>query len=371
MYGCAGLQEAIRNPCTITRTAVEPVLRDTHVSVRRWVLVVFSFAATIGVSIWILWSGWASSGAPPSIPLLAHAIALGSVVMEIFTRAVKIQWSAAALRIPLRLGTALRVCLGGDFAASITPSRSGAEPARFLVLAEAGVPAAGTLLILFTELFLEMSSLAVLCTLLAFAFEGAGPVVPLMTGMVGGYAAVVLSIGAFGVFLAHRNAHGPPPRWARLLGLHAGRWRVIQRSLRSLRSSIAALKHARPGPMVAAFGASMVHVSFRLVVLPVIALAMDPTLPLAKLVLWPLVFLYGGAVAPAPGGGGAVEYAFKLAFTDVMSPAMLGGALVWWRFYTFYLYILIGALATGGIVLKALRNEPHGRLHESTLKDAP
>ena len=44
-------------------------------------------------------------------------------------------WSAAALRIPLKFGTSLRVCLGGDFAASITPARSGAEPARFLVLA--------------------------------------------------------------------------------------------------------------------------------------------------------------------------------------------------------------------------------------------
>ena len=82
---------------------------------------------------------------------------------------------------------------------------------------------------------------------------------------------------------------------------------------------------------------------------------MDPTLPLSKLVLWPLVFLYGGAVAPAPGGGGAVEYGFKLAFTNVMSPAVLGGALVWWRFYTFYLYIMFGAIAAGGTVLKAMR----------------
>lgn len=105
----------------------------------------------------------------------------------------------------------------------------------------------------------------------------------------------------------------------------------------------------------------MVHVSLRLAVLPVVALAMDPSLPLSKLVLWPLVFLYGGAVAPAPGGGGAVEYAFKLAFTGVMSPAVLGGALVWWRFYTFYLYIILGAIAAGGTVLKAMRDQPSGR----------
>ena len=333
-------------------------------SARRWALVVLSFAAAIGVAAYILWSGWASGGPPPAIPLAAHALAFLAVLAEVATRTVKIQWSAAALRIPLRFGTALRVCLGGDFGASITPSRSGAEPARFLVLAEAGVPAAGSLLILFTELFLEMTTLGVLSVILATAFKGSGTVVNLMTGMVGGYAAFVLSLGAFGYILAHRNSHGPPPAWARALQLHAGRWRAIQRALRKLRTSIAALRHVRVGPAVFAGLASMLHVSLRLAVLPIIARAMDPSLPLAKLVLWPLVFLYGGAVAPAPGGGGAVEYGFKLAFTSVMSPAVLGGALVWWRFYTFYLYVVLGAFAAGNSVMKSLREPARGRLHQ-------
>ena len=339
---------------------------------RRWLLVAVSFAATLGISAYILWSGWAKSGAPPAIPLAAHALALAAVFAEILTRTIKIQWSGSALRIPLGFATALRVCLGGDFGASITPSRTGAEPARFLVLAEAGVPPAGTLLILFTELFLEMTSLCLLCAILAVAFSGSGQVVSLMTAMIGGYAAIVLSIGAFGYFLAHRNAHGPPPGWARSIGLHAGRWRVIQRALRSLRSSIAALRHARVAPMAGAFFASMLHVSLRLAVLPVIALAMNPSLPLAKLVLWPLVFLYGGAVAPAPGGGGAVEFGFKFAFSGVMTPSVLGGALVWWRFYTFYLYIVLGALAAGSTVLRALREEPRIiRLDPAIMSGAP
>jgi uncharacterized protein (TIRG00374 family) len=327
------------------------------VSFRRWAIVILSFAAAIGVSVYIVWKGWARAGAPPTIPLSAHMFALAAVLLEITTRTFKIHWSAAALRIPLKLGTSLRVCIGGDFGASITPARSGAEPARYLVLAEAGVPPASTLLILFTELFLEMTSLGLLCVLLALAFQGSGPVVKLMTGMVGGYAFFVCSIGAIGYFLAHRNAHGPPPAWARRIGLHAGRWRKIQYSLRSLRTGIAALRHARLWPMIVAFVASMVHVSLRLAVLPIIALAMDPSLPFAKLVLWPLVLLYGGAIAPAPGGGGAVEYAFNLAFTGVMTPQVLGGALVWWRFYTFYLYVLFGALGAGSIVMRALRND--------------
>lgn len=336
--------------------------------VARWLLVAASFTATLGISAYILWSGWAKSGAPPKIPLAAHALALAAVVAEILTRTIKIQWSAAALRIPLSFLAALRVCLGGDFGASITPSRSGAEPARFLVLAEAGVPAAGSILILFTELFLEMTSLCLLCALLAVAFHGSGEVVSLMIAMIGGYAAIVLSLGAFGYFLAHRGADGPPPPWARSLGLGDGRWRVVQRALHSLRSGIAALKSARLLPMGGAFVASMVHVSLRLAVLPIVALAMDPTLPVAKLVLWPLVFLYGGAVAPAPGGGGAVEFGFKFAFSGVMSPSVLGGALVWWRFYSFYLYVVLGALAAGSTVLRALRAKSHAQQSDDAVR---
>jgi uncharacterized membrane protein YbhN (UPF0104 family) len=107
-----------------------------------------------------------------------------------------------------------------------------------------------------------------------------------------------------------------------------------------------------------------VHVGLRLAVLPVIALALDPNLPLASLVLWPLVLLYGSAVAPAPGGGGAIEFGFQFAYESTMAPAVLGGALLWWRFYSFYLYILLGGLSVGGTVLAALRTQRHGRLHE-------
>jgi uncharacterized membrane protein YbhN (UPF0104 family) len=113
-------------------------------------------------------------------------------------------------------------------------------------------------------------------------------------------------------------------------------------------------------------------VGLRLAVLPIIGLALDPSLPLSSLVLWPLILLYGGAVAPAPGGGGAVEVGFRFAYGSMMSPAVLGGALLWWRFYTFYMYVLLGGASVGGTVLKALRTQRHGRLHaRAASRDVP
>jgi len=79
------------------------------------------------------------------------------------------------------------------------------------------------------------------------------------------------------------------------------------------------------------------------------------TAPLAPLALWPLGFLYGAAVVPAPGGGGAVELAFSAALRGVIGPRLFAPALLWWRFYTFYIYILLGALAAGRTAMRALR----------------
>jgi len=334
------------------------------VSRRRWIILVVSFGATIGITGYFLRVGFSRPGPHPILPLWAHAAALTGVLLEVVTRSVKIRWAASALRIPLRFDTSLRVCLGGDFAASITPARSGAEPARFLFLAEDGIAPAQALLILFVELLLESWTLVALCVVFLVAFNGQGGVLGLMTALIGGYAVLILAAGAAAYKLAHGRARGPAPGWATSVGLHPGRWRAVQRALRSLRTNIGALRHARIGPLAAAFFASVMHVVLRLAILPIIALALDPTLPLASLLVWPLVFLYGGAVAPAPGGGGAVEFGFQYAYAASMSPAVLAGALLWWRFYTFYLYVLLGGVSVGGTVLRALRTRQHGRLHE-------
>ena len=324
---------------------------------RRWLAVLLSFGAAIGISLYLVISSWPAEGATVALPAVAHALAFGAVLLEIATRAAKIKLSALSLRIPLGFGTSVRTCLGGDFGAAITPARSGSEPARFFILAQAGVGAANALLVLFTELFLEMLSLAAIAVVLAIAFQGSGPMIGSIIGLIGGYAVVVLGAGALGWMLAQRSASGPPPRWARSIGFHAGRWRVVQRALRQIRASVGGLRQASVGLMGGALVFSILHVVLRLTILPAIVLSLDPSVDLTALVLWPLVFLYGGAVAPAPGGGGVVEIAFRATLGDVIPAAAFASALIWWRFYTFYLYILLGALAAGGTVLRALRED--------------
>jgi uncharacterized membrane protein YbhN (UPF0104 family) len=322
----------------------------------RWLITALSFAALIGVSIYIVASDW-SPGVRLTLPLTAHLLGLSTVVIEVAARAQKLVWSAQALGLRLPFVTAVRTSLGGDFGAAITPARSGAEPARYLILAEAKLAPASVLLILFAELFLEAVSLAIVVAITAVVFHSAGPVLGALVGVVGGYSMFVLAIGALGLLLSRRSASGPPPRWALRLRLHSGRWRVVQRWLRQVRRTVNQIKDVDLGPAALSLLASVVHVAIRLAVLPVLVLTTVPGLPLAPLALWPFSFMYGAVVVPVPGGGGAVEVAFRATLGDIIPASIFGAALLWWRFYTFYIYILLGALVAGGAVMRALRKE--------------
>ena len=322
---------------------------------KRWLLTILSFAAALGASAWIVWSSWPAGHGRLTLPLMAHVVALAGAVGEVTLRAFKLNWSARALNIPLSLTTAFRVCLGGDFGASVTPSRSGAEPARFLIMAEAKTPLGGIVMVLWAEIVLEVLSLATVALLIALLFPGTDKAVTSVLLVIATYAMTVLAVSVIGLVLSRRNANGPPPSWAPSIGLHAGRWRGIQKALRQLRTSVEALRHAKPFWMLGSFVASALHVVSRLCILPGIVLFVAPTTPIAPLIAWPLAMQYGAAVVPAPGGGGAVELVFRQTLGNVIPAEIFGASLVWWRFYTIYLYILVGALVAGGTVMRSLK----------------
>ena len=321
---------------------------------KRWVFTAVSFAAVIGVSAYFVWRWWPAGGAIV-LPLRSHLLAITAVFVEIMTRTWKITWSAKAAHIELKFFTALRTTLAGDFGGSITPARSGAEPARFLVLAEAGVPTSSALVVLFAELFFEALSLATVVVVVAIVFRHAGVVLGALVGVVGGYSAFVIGLALAAVVLSRRHVNDEAPTWARRLGLGGRRWVVISRWFAQIRSTVDSVRHIDMRWAFGSYTMSVIHVAMRLCVLPALVLGAGARAPLAPLALWPLGLLYGAAVVPAPGGGGAVELAFRAALAPVIGPSLFAAALLWWRFYTFYIYILLGAIVAGGTVIRAVR----------------
>jgi uncharacterized protein (TIRG00374 family) len=321
---------------------------------RRWILTAISFLFTVGASVYIIRSGWSEEGARVGLPLWGHVACVTVAFLEVYTRSIKVRLSGAALRIPLTVRTSLRVALGGDFGGSITPARSGAEPARFLILREAGLPAADALVILFVELFLEMLSLAALAVGLALVLGSSSSEVRGLVGMVAAYSTFVIGTGAIGYTAARRWAEGPPPLWARRLRLGVYRWQAIQRSLGHLRDNVTSFRRARWWLMAGSLGFSVLHLLMRLSILPIVVIALGVRSPLGPLVLWPLAIIFGGAAAPVPAGGGLIELAFRGALNDHIPRRILGAALLWWRVYTFYILLVGGAIVAGAVVMRSL-----------------
>src|SRR5262245_24325477 len=102
---------------------------------------------------------------------MAHALALLAFAIDLSGRSLKMTYSARAVGTRLGFFTSMRAGLGGDFGAAITPSHTGAEPARYLILAEAGADVATILVVLYAELFFEMISLALCALLMVLMFD--------------------------------------------------------------------------------------------------------------------------------------------------------------------------------------------------------
>jgi glycosyltransferase 2 family protein len=329
------------------------------VSAKRWIFAIVSFVTAIGVSLYIIISSWPRQHGAVSMDLGPHLVLLSIAVSELLARGAKVWLSAIAMRIPMSYRLALRASAGGDFGAAITPNKSGAEPARYLIMTEDGMRPAQILLVIYAELFLEMISLALVAVALFFIFRNSGSTLIGVISAVGLYALFVLGTGALGwVLSAKYGTTGPPPRWARRLKLRGARWRKVQHALATLRTAISGIRHMRLGMTAVALLASILHIGLRIAILPAIVYSLgERQVPLAPLVLWPVALMWGSAVAPLPGGGGAIEVGFKAALGHSIPARIFGATLVWWRFYTFYLFILLGALAAGGTVLRALRDE--------------
>ncbi len=321
---------------------------------KRWLFTAASFAAVLGVSLYFFLHWWRAGGVV-ALPARAHLWALAAVIIEIVSRSLKLSWGARSLRIRLPFWMSVRTSLAGDFGASVTPARSGSEPARFLVLVESGLTTANALVVLYIEVLLDSLSLAFVVLCASFVFRGQSTLIAALWGVVTVYAAAPVGMAVIALWLARRPQRHEPPSWVHWVGITASRWMVIDGWFGRFRKTVDRVRGVDMRWIGASFTASVVHVGMRLCVLPALVLGAGAVAPVAPLALWPLALLYGASIVPAPGGGGAVELAFKAALGGVIGPHYFFAALLWWRFYTFYLSIVIGGIAAGRTAMRALR----------------
>lgn len=308
---------------------------------RSWSVACLLFG--VAAMIWVARRTGAALGAVAFVlPLHSHLLALGLVVLDLGCRSLRFRVLArAAGAAGTTLGLAARVQLAGEAAASVTPSRAGAEPAKATLLGREGVPPSASGAAMVGEMVAEIATLTVVATALAVALPaGRGVALGALS-----YALVVVSTTGTAILLSHRRRGESPPALWRWLGLSRARWSVLGTLADGFRERLAGVRHAGIARTATILGCTLLHMAARVSVLatlvPGSVLRSHPGAVLA----WPLLLLYGGALVPLPGGGGLLELGFAAGLGGVLPRSSLAGILVWWRIYTFYL----PALAGGGV----------------------
>lgn len=315
-------------------------------------LAALSFLACIAASAWIVRrAGIDLAGVLSAIPAPAHAMCAALALFEVGARGARVRTVARGLGLGVSIRTSVRAQLAGDALGSVTPSRAGSDPAKLAVFARAGVPLGSGGALLVGEMGFEAIALVLISGVILLLADGLRWV---SMGLLF-YAGVVSGLGLLALTVAPRGPRAPPVWWGRL-GLDPDRWaRLVDggAGFRERSMEVLVLPRAILG---AAAVWSLVHITARMAILPVLAWAALPTSTevaplLPDLALRPLFVHYATALLPPPGGAGGVEAAFAAVLGDTIDRSAVAATLVWWRAYTFYLPALAGMAVIGRATL--------------------
>lgn len=225
--------------------------------------------------------------------VLACSLCAALVAVDLTARAVRLRCFMRGAGVRLRLPEVLVAILFGDAAGAVTPMRLGGEPARWLGLVTAGVPAGVGVAVLAVEMVSYLSVVALSGAAAAWWLGAAwwaevGPRLasraeaglPWVVGVVAASAAVWW--------------------WAR-------RRRLGRRTQAVAAPAVAAARGAMGWPLLVAIPLTLVSIGARLAILPLLAQTLADPPPLGVLVLGSFALIYGQLFFPTPGGAGAVE----------------------------------------------------------------
>ncbi|MFI5236105.1 MAG: lysylphosphatidylglycerol synthase domain-containing protein [Gemmatimonadales bacterium] len=263
-------------------------------------------------------------------PLTAHLICLGLVTADIVARAVRLKFFCDSLGHRLGVGEGIVVNAFGDAACSLTPLRLGGEPARLGGILRYRIPAAAAVVAISVEALLGWPVIILLGAVLIWR-----------------YAPEWWQTAAPGIA---SHAHRMWPWFVAVTLVSLVLWWLVRRWMgvsaparvrRSLRRMAVYWRRLPFWPIALSQPLSLVNVVARTAILPVLALTLPTTPPLGPLALGSFALLYSQMVLPTPSGVGAVELGFLAGAAGSLGDEG-GELLLWWRFYTSAVGVILG-----------------------------
>lgn len=291
----------------------------------------------------------------PALRGASRVLLLSAVVVtvaETLFRGLRLCIVTQAVGGRVSLWTSVRITLAGDFAAAITPSRFGGEPARLFALIRNGLSAGAAGAVLFGEFATDLCALGFLIAAAFGLFEGATQLRTIWVS-----AALLASVAA---------AVGCAMRWPEFLDrlwAPLARWRPVAWALRKagierfqlsqwvvdVRRRSYRLFATGWRKMTVGGAYALLHTTARFAVLPLLAAAFGAPIGLQSAILIQLAIFYGFALVPTPGGSGVPDAMAFTALSLAAPSAPVGLLLVLWRFLTCYLGGAMGGLLAPGL----------------------
>lgn len=306
--------------------------------VKAFVLVVLPVASAIAITWMLLRRAGISAEAVAGFGNpRTHAFALTATLCDLLLRGQRTRVLAGVAGHNLSFFQSLLVQLLGEGASAVTPARLGGDPAKLLVMSRNDIPIPRAAVVIAGE-GLSESLIVTLVALGVFVFLPALRAAGLALLV---YPATILTGLAFAIAGAHRMRRALV-RW---LPISLDAKRRVVRAAHAFVRQLDVLTVASRTAVVVITACTILHIATRASVLGLLIPEFAGRADAGALAVWPLALQYGAVAIPLPSGGGGVEAGLAFALRDIVPAAALLPALVWWRFYTFYLGAIFGLAA--------------------------
>lgn len=283
--------------------------------------------------------------------------AAGLLLLYVFSRAVTLHVYLRGQNCRIAFYQSLIVSGIGQFYSAVTPSSSGGQPMQVLSLSRFGVPVSVGTAAVSIKFIGFQSSFILLGALLWFSHRGlvAEQLGPVRYLVLLGFAinaallfAIVLVMVNKRVVRSLLNAFVNLAARLRLLRDREGVLQKAEHMLDDYQRALYTLGH-RPLFAASLFLLCLAQVLFYMGIIVCVYHAFSLTGASAGALLTLQVLLFiTAAFVPLPGAAGAQEGGFYLFFRGVFPESDLLAAVVCWRFFTYYLLLLIGLLGVVG-----------------------
>ncbi len=337
---------------------------------RRNLLSFLFIAATLGLMIVLVFSNNELGSAWDALLTLDARwtlVAFLCIVVNVLFDTLSLHYFLRKQKYPVSLGAACHASLTGFYYSNITPGASGGQPMQVYSLSKQAVPVAIGTSAISIKFFAQQMMMVLVTSVLWFCNRG--------------FVDTQLAAAKWAIYIGYALNFASIPLIL-LVALHRPLVQLIITFIIRLLAKLRLVKHPQERIIRISAGLDVYHASILRLgkdpgqLLWMLLLAAISTLglmsvpvavyfalrnsgaPLGELLTASYLLFVTASYTPLPGASGAQEGGFLVFFRGVFVPGTMGLAILVWRFFTFYLFLIIGAAMS---IVSSIRGNMRGR----------